>query len=621
MYFLQSLRRLGLHTLDTLRRFPLPVASALLACVLILLETHGIGRSQAIIRNQVYTRVALEALCGISLYTAFDLFCSARAAEFSKRLGLYLLGFCILGLHYYSINPAMLGADAIMLPRYLIFFACYHLLVSFSAFYQRNEIAAFWNYNYFLFLQFMRAAGFSLSLFVGIGSALWAVNNLFGMGFPDRMYIDLAAVLFIVFNTVFFLGGIPRDLNVFRREMDYRRSIRVFVQYVLMPVTLLYMGILYLYFFKVLMEQRIPNGWICIPILIFAILGVLTYLLIYPIREDQSQRLFYNYARYFFYSLLPLLTLYFMAIFQRINPYGITEDRYLIVVMGVWIFTMSIYIILSRLDNIIIIPVSLFTLLAISAMGPWGMFQLSGRNQLMRLEHILQRNALLQNKRLVKEPSRVIPEEEARSIQSILRYLKKRGELDRLYTWLNREDRRIVKDAIARGEMQDLNAMFHADVMPGNGEPLQVYTLHPVPRFFEYGLTSLPAASRLMHFSVNNGYPYQDSVTQVSLDEQNRLEVIYRNDTLLRANLTPLASRLIESGRKTDSLRLQGGGHVIRIFRDGYAEYAFPADSMHWAFPPATLLVNQVQAQAEGRLLRLETIDAYLMLNTDPTKP
>lgn len=608
----------------TLKRFPLPVLASLVAFVALLLEVHEIGRSPYIVKNHIYTKIGLEAISGIALLIAFDFFVLAKGAEFSKRLGLYLLGFCILGMHFYSITPGMFDSESIFISRYLIFFVCFHLLVSCATFYHKDEIGSFWNYNWFLFLQFAKSLGFSLSLFIGLGSAVWAVDNLFGMHFEGVYYVDLAAFIFLVFNTIFFLGNIPREFSVFKVEIDYKKSIRIFVQYVMMPVTLLYMGILYLYFFKVLMEQRIPNGWICIPILIFAILGVFTYLLIYPIRQQTQNRLFYNYARFFFYSLLPLLTMYFISIIQRIKPYGITEDRYLVLILGIWMLTMSVYIILSKRDNIIIIPASLLALLAVSAIGPWGMFQLSGRNQLLRLEKILTRNKLLVSNRLIHDPVASIPEADAQSIQSILQYLKKRGELNRLYSWLTEEDKKFLKDAIDGNELQNLNALFNAERDGIGNDGFTTIDLHADRLFFENNPTRIQAGKALLRLSLSTEYSFRDSSTDIHFDSGNRLTILHRGDTLISENLSEKVNQLVQIGIRADSLNRIGerSDNVIRFFREGYYEFTLPADSMILQTGNGhQLMLNNLHAIQDSRSTTMESAEAYLLIDVvEPPK-
>ena len=99
------------------------------------------------------------------------------------------------------------------------------------------------------------------------------------------------------------------------------------------------------------------------------------------------------------------------------------------------------------MDNIIVIPVSLFILLAISAVGPWGMFQLSVANQVVRLERLLKRNHLLVNNKLqVMNSTNKITDKDAASIRSILWYLNKRGEMGRIHTWLGDKDQIKLKN-------------------------------------------------------------------------------------------------------------------------------------------------------------------------------
>lgn len=63
-----------------------------------------------------------------------------------------------------------------------------------------------------------------------------------------------------------------------------------------------------------------------------------------------------------------------------------------------------------------------------SAIGPWGMFQLSEQNQFIRLGRLLKKNHLLENNELINKGSKL--EETSAdyaSIRSILYYLHKRG--------------------------------------------------------------------------------------------------------------------------------------------------------------------------------------------------
>ena len=234
----------------------MPVGLSIFAFIVLVLEMHHVVDSKHVTKNYILVRLFLEALSGIPIFIAFDFFVQTKKAELSKRIGLFLLGFCILGLHYYSLTPGMFDTETIFVSRYLIFMACFHLLISIVTFYHSHEILSFWQYNCFLFIQFFKSLGFSISLIIGLGSAVWAVDNLFGMHFHNNYYIDLIAFIAIVFNTLFFLGTIPSNFNTFNQPVQFKKSIQSFLHFVILPITGIYLVILYVYMFKILLENR-----------------------------------------------------------------------------------------------------------------------------------------------------------------------------------------------------------------------------------------------------------------------------------------------------------------------------------------------------------------------------
>lgn len=80
----------------------------------------------------------------------------------------------------------------------------------------------------------------------------------------------------------------------------------------------------------------------------------------------------------------------FVAIYIRIDAYGITENRYYVSLLGVWLSTISIYFIFSNKKDIRIIPITLIISGLISVYSPIGASQSSKRNQVRRLENAIQ---------------------------------------------------------------------------------------------------------------------------------------------------------------------------------------------------------------------------------------
>lgn len=447
--------------LQAILRFPIPILCSVFAFALFVFESHFVKSDGYVAKNFIVVKTILSSIIAISVFIAFDIYSEINKISKSSRLGFILLVFCILGLHFYTVTPAMFDNEQIFMSRYLIFAVIFHLMVSVSAYFKEKDLSRFWQFNHFLFIRFFTSVIFSITLILGLLSALWAVENLFGLDINSKFYTDIIMLIALIFNTLFFLMGVPKDYSFFSNTIEYKKALRIFVQYILIPIIGIYFVILYFYLFKIVFLQKIPNGWVCIPILIFSIIGILAYLLIYPIRNDRSNPIIFVFAKYFYFVLLPLLSLYFIAIILRIKPYGITEDRYLIFILGVWLLIISLYIIISKRDNIIIIPTSLIVILFLSAIGPWGMFQLSVQNQLLRLEKNLKRNHVLINKEIKSDKSNIsFSETDAKSIHSILQFLYKRDELDKVKKWIPEKDLNKLKLAIDSNQLYRLYEVF-----------------------------------------------------------------------------------------------------------------------------------------------------------------
>ncbi|MBL7766422.1 MAG: DUF4153 domain-containing protein [Chitinophagaceae bacterium] len=581
---------------------------------------HFASRDSYLVKNYVLVRMAMECMCGISMFIAFEIYAQVKQVQFSKRLGFFLLGFCILGLHYYSVTPGMFDSETIFLSRYLLFVACFHLLVSVAAFHHVNDILAFWQYNYFLLTRMITSVAYSLTLFLGLATALWAIDTLFNIQINFNYYIDLLLLIFMIFNTIFFLMGIPADYSIFKNQTDFKKAIRIFVQYILLPIIGLYILILYFYAGKILLNKAMPEGWVCIPILIFSIIGILAYVLTYPIRKDEHNRIIYVYARYFFYILLPLLSLYFIAIIKRIMPYGITEDRYLVLVLGIWLVIISVYIIVSKRDNIIVIPGSLFVLLALSTMGPWGMYQLSIQNQVVRLEHLLKRNQLLQNGKLVSQNTQTkVDKKDAASIRSILFYLNKRGSIDRIHRWLGEEDQQKLLDAINKNETYSIHAIFSSLELDYE-QPFELtYLFQPSRPFVTDQGIDISSYQYLYAFTAKSEpvdqlpvFPMDSMVHARILGDH--LYLMLRQDTLFQSRLNLKLLEFVHEQKMKDSIDMKQGGlkSAIKVINTGEMNILLENDRMLISDSLHRLFLNRFEVKKYDTIYRIESVQGYI---------
>ena len=258
----------------------------------------------------------------------------------------------------------------------------------------RGSDDAFWDYNQELLRRFLVTAVYSGVLYVGLAIALATVQHLFALKIPGKIYAGMWVTVAFAFNTWVFCGGILRPLPQGPVE-SYPRALRVLTHYILIPLVTLYLVILYGYLLQIALQRAWPRGTVGYLVSGFSVLGVLALLFVHPIREASGSRWVRAYARRFYVSLFPLVALLILATWRRVSEYGITEKRYLLLALGLWIAGVAAYFLASRRRDIRVIPVSLCVVVLLSSFGPWGAPDVSRSDQLARLRRLLERHALL----------------------------------------------------------------------------------------------------------------------------------------------------------------------------------------------------------------------------------
>jgi hypothetical protein len=261
-------------------------------------------------------------------------------------------------------------------------------------------------------------------------------------------YWRLWCVVAFLFNTWFFLGGVPQDLTALEEWTDYPPALKVLSQYILSPLVTLYLAILTLYLGRILITRVWPSGWIGYLVSSVATAGILSLLLLYPVEEQEENRWVRRYARWFYVGLVPSIAMLLLAIWKRIDQYGVTELRYFLVVLSAWLAGIAVYYIATRSRNIKLIPASLGIIAVLTFAGPWGAYAVSRRSQTNRLEALLVRNELLVDGRVRQAPGEV-PFDDRKEISAIVRYLAETHGTTSIDPWF---DGRLAEiDTVANG--------------------------------------------------------------------------------------------------------------------------------------------------------------------------
>jgi hypothetical protein len=407
-----SIQRLSSSAQQTAARFPFVLGAAVIATAAGILNIEHAN-------HPIWERAEVSAVLGFPLLLALALWAERRGWQGRRRIGVGVVGALVL-LSFFLLWPNW--SEPVAWTRFWQLSVAFHLLAAFLPYAGRNEPNGFWQYNRALLLRAVTAALFSLVLWTGLAIALRAVEVLFGIDVPGERYGQAMVVLFFLFNTWFFLGGVPRDFAVLERSEDYPAEVKVFTQYVLLPIVTVYIAILTAYLVKVIVTWEWPSGWIGWLVSGVASAGILALLLVYPVREREENRWVDSYARWFWIVLLPAIVMLWLAIWQRVDQYGVTERRYFLTILSIWLAGIAVYYTLRGSQRIILIPASLCVLALATFAGPWSPYATSRRSQTHRLEEILTRNGMLEEG-TIRQASTAVDFLDRREINAILRYL------------------------------------------------------------------------------------------------------------------------------------------------------------------------------------------------------
>lgn len=422
---LPSLERLAEEALSAARRFPLVIACGLIAAVAGILLVDA-GQSE-----ELYLRVLYAATLGLPLFVGLELVAERREWSAGARIAAMATGVTVL-FAIYLLRPGW--TDSLALERYFQLWLGFHLFAAVGPYIGVGEQNGFWQYNMALFLRFLVATLFAAVLYFGLSVALLAIDNLFGLQVDGEWYGRLWFTVAFVFHPWFFLGGVPGDLPELDRRRLYPQGLKVFAQYILAPIVALYLIILTAYLGKVLVTQEWPSGWIGWLVSSVAVAGILSLLLLKPVEEREENRWVRTYARWFWVALLPSIGMLLAAIWKRIDQYGVTERRYFLVVLSLWLAGIALFYIVRRHGSIKVIPASLAVIAFLTLAGPWGAYTVSERSQTARLQEILERNGMLAEGR-ISAPTAEPSFEDRREISAVVRYLVETHGVGSIEAW------------------------------------------------------------------------------------------------------------------------------------------------------------------------------------------
>ena len=405
--------------LEAFKRFPLTLIWAITGTIYVM---YLIGSDRVNNTFDENLDIVLTLILGVSWFIGTQFFIEQQAKHKTWQLLKILILIGLGGFYFYLSNTPFLEDNPIYLAHFFIFLIAGHLFVLFAPFLKEWNTHAYWNYLKCVGIALTRSLLYSFVLYLGLVLALLAIDALFEITIRGERYGQLFVFSLGIVNTWIYLSDFPAQVRK-NSIVQFERALEVLVKFILIPLIMLYLVILYAYFGKILLEWELPKGWVSYLVTVLALLGFMVHIIINPIIKTSKAWTIKRFYPWFYYLLLPLLVLLFVAIYRRVSDYGITENRYYVLLAAFWILGISLYMLCIKKAKLIVLPISLFLILMITAIGPWGAFSISKKAQAKEFKEVY--NQVLLQDTLANY-------DQYQRLESILKYLDKRESLDKL---------------------------------------------------------------------------------------------------------------------------------------------------------------------------------------------
>lgn len=409
-------------------RFPVPMACAALWAAITVARNHDLGTLgwPAVERIQVYL------LLGLFLSLSVKLLAESRDWTAARWLPLSAAVLGLLALIVFVGQPA---EDAYGSPVFLFMGPGMVLLTIVSPFLHRGaEDRPIWDFNFKSWTSAAFGLLVALVLAFGMVAVLGALETLFGVDVTGNYYGDIWIVSLSLIWPWQTLAGVPGGFGATREEYC-PTWIRYVLSWLLVPMALLYLALLYAFAAKIAVQWTLPQGQVGWLVGGFAAFGLAVWHAAHPLRET-GNRLGRLYVRFFHPALFVPVALLAVGVGTRIAEYGVTEKRYGLALLTLWLAGIAVHGAAVRGPRLNVAPASLAVLLVLASFGPWGASAISLNSQLARLDALLAEAGILRDGRL-SAPATPVGGELARRVSSVVDYLDSPGKRQALVDLLH----------------------------------------------------------------------------------------------------------------------------------------------------------------------------------------
>lgn len=427
-------------------RFPVAVVALGAFAIYVNLEIADVIR----VRGDEMARAGFALVGAAAIATAVALFGERRAIASLLRHSPSLVLAAAVGaaLWYWDrlgvAFPALFVAAVTAIPL---------------APYVRREPAGFWAFIWRLVHAAALAFIAVIVFCAGLSAIFASIDYLFGVDIDSSLYGHIWSIGIGFVGPLFALSLVP---TVFPEHDTpdaadiFIAGLRILSDFVAVPLLAVYVTILHVYALKILIETELPKGQIGWMVLTFGLAVLALRVAVHPMAglAWMPTRLF---LRWWPIGLVVPLVLLVIALWQRVDTYGVTPERYALGLFALFLgLVLLAQIPRSTRGDIRAIPALGALALFVGSFGPWGMLSLSARSQIDRLTHYLADAGVLQDGRVVRMPTfSAGTAADVRSIVGVLFMVKQTDRLRPLFAGTEGDPFAIEVDALGRPSLLD----------------------------------------------------------------------------------------------------------------------------------------------------------------------
>ncbi|KKR06490.1 MAG: hypothetical protein UT34_C0001G0531 [candidate division WS6 bacterium GW2011_GWF2_39_15] len=326
-----------------------------------------------------------------------------------KRIALNIAAFVLIGgfsylFLYKDINSFNIlnGTFTGNTYKMLIMAGLSVLSVAISPFLKDENSNEWWNLMITTFYRGSISVLYSVALYIGLSLAFLAVDAFWKFTFFDNQYALVAIFSFVLVAPLHFLHGIyefPKKSTL----IQLPKYLLIMVKYILTPLIGIYTIILYPYIFSFPFREEWPANEATGIILALMVMIYAGIALLYGLPQGTSDEKFKTlFTKISTAIALPTILFWIYSLWLRINAYGMTVNRFVLMAVILWFLAVTLYYLFSRNTNIKYPLAGLWILLFVIFYFPFTSFYWGEHSQINRLINIAKDEKLYVNGKIEK---------------------------------------------------------------------------------------------------------------------------------------------------------------------------------------------------------------------------